>query len=322
MTFGELFSAYRASLGARSSAKRYLDVYKQYFLPWDAREINTITRTEVLYFKQQRQHTPAQCKKGLDIIRQMYNWARNTIDPQMMRCIYEGQNPAEGITPPASLRRERLMDLSEIKALLASLDLLSLKYQAFLMTRLLAAGRIKELCEMRRDCVNLDSGKWFKAKTKTGLPQFMHIPTRALHYLRMLPVEGEYFFMGKYGHPLHPESARKVWGRFRLHINMPDVWLLDFRRTLASYLYMQQKADDLLVKAVLNHYDPRPVAIYTRLDFDYLKDVMERYAEWIWALRPMEDGLSPPLEASGSVPGCPPTRTLVTLPPPAKEIEV
>lgn len=311
MTFGELFSAYRTSLGTRSSAKRYLDIYQQYFKAWDAREINTITRSELLYFRQRYQHTPEQCRKGLGLVRQMYNWARNTIDHHTMRCFYEGQNPAEGISPPASIRRERLMDLSEIKSLLASLDLLSLKYQAFLMTRLLAAGRIKELCEMRRDCVNLDTGKWFKAKTKTGLPQFMHIPMRALVYLRMLPVEGEYFFMGAYGRPLQPESARKIWARFRLHLNMPDVWLLDFRRTLASYLYMQQKADDLLVKAVLNHYDPRPVAIYTRLDFDYLKDVMERYAEWIWALR---DGLSPPLNVIRDVDGCSHPRPLITAP--------
>ncbi len=318
MTFGELFSAYRAALGTRSSAKRYLDIYKQYFLPWDAREINTITRVELLYFRQQCQHTPAQCRKGLGLVRQMYNWARNRIDHQTMRCLFEGQNPAVGITPPASIPRERLMDLSEIKALLASLDVLTLKYQAFLMIRLLAAGRIKELCEMRRDCVNLDSGKWFKGETKTGRPQFMHIPMRALVYLRLLPVEGEYFFMGAYGRPIQRESVRKVWARFRLHLNMPDVWLLDFRRTLASYCYMVAKCDDLTTKALLNHYDSRPVAIYTRLSYDYLKEIMEAYAEWIWALKPMEDSLSPPQDTIGAVGGCIHSRPLITTPPPSK----
>lgn len=318
MTFGELFSAYRASLGTRSSAIRYLYIYRQYFTRWDAREINTITRSELLFFRQEYSHTPEQCRKGLGLVRQMYNWARNTIDSKTMRCLYEGMNPAEGITPPASIRRERLMDLSELKALLASLDFLSPKYQAFLLTRLLAAGRIKELCEMRRDCVNLHSGKWFKPHTKTGRPQYMHIPSHALDYLRALPIEGDYFFMGAYGRPLQPESARKIWARFRHHLNMPDVWLLDFRRTLSSYLYMELKADDTLVKAVLNHYDPRPVAIYTRISFDYLKEVMERYAAWIWALKP-SDGLSPPLQLSRTVQGCTPTRPLVISPPPAKE---
>jgi len=318
MTFGELYSAYSASLGQRHSVIRYRYIYQQYFRPWDAREINTITRSEILYFRQQYQHTPEQCRKGLGLVRQMYNWARNVIDPKTMRCLYEGENPAWKVTPPPSIAREPVMDVSEIKAILANLDLLPLKYQALLLVRLLAAGRIKELCEMRRDCVNLETGKWFKGQTKTGRPQFMPIPIRALIYLRMLPVEGDYFWMGAYGRPLQVQSARKVWQRFRLHLNMPDVWLLDFRRTLASYLYMQQKADDTLVKAVLNHYDPRPVAIYTRLDYDFLKEVMERYAEWIWSLKPMEDGLSPPLNEIGSVPGCPPTRTLVTTTHPTK----
>ncbi len=320
MTFGELFSAYRDSLGNRPSAKRYLDIYRQYFTQWDAREINTITRSELLFFRQQYQRTPEQCRKGLGLVRQMYNWARNRIDPKTFRCLYEGENPAHGITPPASIPRERLMDLSEIKAMLASLDSLTLKYQAFLMTRLLAAGRITELCQMRRDCVSL-AGKWYKGQTKNNRPQYMHIPSLALAYLQALPVEGEYFFMGAYGNPLQPGSARKIWGRFRLHLNMPDVWLLDFRRTLASYLYMQLKADDTLVKAVLNHYDPRPVAIYTRLDYDYLKEVMERYAEWIWSLKP-SDGLSPPQEASEirAVNGCTHPRPLAIMPPPAKEI--
>jgi len=318
MTFGELFSAYRASLGTRHSATRYRYIYQQYFRAWDARDINTITRTEMLFFKQQHSHTPEQCRKGLGLVRQMYNWARNTIDPNMMRCIYEGANPALGITPPPAIARERVMDLSEIRVMLANLDLLRLKSQALLIVRLLAAGRIKELCEMRRDCVNLETGKWFKGQTKTNRPQYMHIPMRALVYLRQLPIEGEYFFMGAYGRPMQAESARKIWARFREEIGMRDIWLLDFRRTLASYLYMEMKADDTLVKAVLNHYDPRPVAIYTRISYSYLADVMEKFAEYIWALKPMEDGLSPPEEIR-AVNGCTHPQPLATTPHPTQE---
>jgi integrase len=139
----------------------------------------------------------------------------------------------------------------------------------------------------------------------------MHIPMRALVYLRQLPIEGDYFFMGAYGRPLLAESARKVWVRFRLHLGMPDVWLLDFRRTLASYCYMVAKCDDLTTKALLNHYDPRPIAIYTRLSYDYLKEIMEAYAEWMWALHPMKHGLSPPHETIRAVKGGTPPRPLV-----------
>lgn len=146
MTFGELFSAYCASLGARSSAKRYLHIYKQYFIAWDAREINTVTATEILYFRQRCTHTPEQCRKGLGLVRQMYNWARNTIDPQTMRCMYEGANPAAGVKPPPRISRERVMDRAEIRIVLANLYLLSQKHEALLLARLMTPCRIKELC--------------------------------------------------------------------------------------------------------------------------------------------------------------------------------
>ena len=139
---------------------------------------------------------------------------------------------------------------------------------------------------MRRDAVNLDSGKWFKRLTKTGRPQFVLIPRQALDYLRQLPHEGDYFFMGVYGRPLQRESARKVWATLRRDLGMADVQLLDFRRTLASYLYTEIRADELTAKAVLNHYDGRPVAVYTRLNYDRLAEIIQQYADWIWQLHP------------------------------------
>ena len=74
---------------------------------------------------------------------------------------------------------------------------------------------------------------------------------------------------------------------------MSDLWLLDFRRTLASYLYNEIKADDLTAKAVLNHYDSRPVAIYTRLNFEKISEIIQSYADWMWALKPAETHAEP-----------------------------
>jgi integrase len=320
MTFGELFSAYRASLKPSSdSFIRYLYIYKQYFKKWDGREINTITKTEILLFRQTYQHTPEQCRKGLILVRAMYNWARNTIDPHAMRCMYEGQNPAADVKPPKRIARERVMDRAEIKLILANLDLLSIKHQALLVARLMTPCRIKELCEMKRDDVT-PSGKWTKYKTKTGRPQVVHVPHIVMEYLRALPHEGEYFFMGKYGHPLKPESARKTWRRFSDALGMRDVWLLDFRRTLASYCFMEiEGCSELTIKGLLNHYDSRPLAVYTRLSYDYLAEIIEKFSLWIWKLKPMEDGLAPPLPVIGDVPGCPPTRPLVTTTHPEEE---
>lgn len=142
---------------------------------------------------------------------------------------------------------------------------------------------------MRRDSVNLESGKWFKRTTKNGRPQYVLIATQALPYLRQLPPAGEFFFQGAYQRPIQRESVRKIWSLYRSTIGLADVQLLDFRRTLATYLYTELQADELTVKALLNHYDGRPVAVYTRLNYDRLAEITQRYADWIWSHLPQED---------------------------------
>lgn len=288
LTFGALLLAYLDWLGSRPSARKYRQVYQQYFerSPLHGRPAESITRHDVLRFKQQYEATPAQCSKGIGLIKQAYQWGLDRIDPDTLLPYYEGQNPAWRISKHDSFSRERLLDQSEIRLLLHSLDFLSLKYQAFFLARLLTPCRITELCTMRRDAVDLESGKWFKRLTKNGRPQYVLIPRQARALLCRLPNEGDYFFVGAYRRPLQPESARKVWARFRTDLRLLDVQLLDFRRTLASYLYTEIKADELTAKAVLNHYDGRPVAVYTRLNYDRLAEIIQAYADWVCTLAP------------------------------------
>lgn len=288
ITLGDIILGYLAYLEPRPSAVKYRQVYRQYFdcPAWRDRPAHSITRHDILLFKQTLHATPAQCSKGIGLIKQAYQWAMDRIDPTTRLPYYDGQNPAWRISKHDSFARERIMDRAEIRLLLHSLDFLNLKYQAFFVARLITPCRIKELCEMRRADVDLQTGKWFKRITKNGRPQYVLIPRQAVAYLRQLPIEGEYFFLGAYGRPLQPESARKIWSTFRADLKMADVQLLDFRRTLASYLYTEIHADELTAKAVLNHYDGRPVAVYTRLNYDRLADIIQRYADWIWQLHP------------------------------------
>lgn len=287
LTFGRMLESYIESLGARPSAEKYRQIYYQLFAgkPLANRPASSVTRHEIQLFRQQHEATPSHCRKAMQLIGQAYNHALRTVDARTALPLYDGPNPASGIRKPSVRSRERVMHRSEITLLLESLEFLSAKYQAFFVTRLLTPCRLKELCAMRRDAVDLTTGKWFKQITKNGRPQYTLIPRQALVYLDRLPVEGEYFFMGTNGRPLVREAARKIWGALRQDLRMTDVQLLDFRRTLASYLYAEVKADDLTAKAVLNHYDGRPVAIYTRLNFDQIAGLIQQYADWVWALK-------------------------------------
>lgn len=294
MTFGELLNRYIASLGGRPSKAKYSQLQKQMFSDpqWHEREADAITRYDLLLLKQQLASTPSHANKVLGLVKQAYVWGSNTIDPQARRPVYDGPNPASTIRGFTCKSREVLMDHAQLRLILSSLDFLDPKYHAFFTLRLLAPGRIKELCDMRWEHVDLTTGKWLKPKTKNGRQHIVPLPTQAIAALEAFrladppPADNPgYVFKGVYGRAIQPESVRKVWSRFRLDLHMEKIWLLDFRRTLASYLYTVVKADDMLVKAMLNHYDGRPSAVYTRLSFDFLAPIMQRYADWMWTFK-------------------------------------
>lgn len=296
MTFRELLDRYIDSLAGRPAQRDYQQIQAQFFdgAEWRDRAASDITRYDVLLLVQSLAATKSHANKVLGLIRQAYYWASNTIDPEAKAPLYDGPNPAEKVKRYACKSREVLMDFSQLRRLVSSLDFLCPKYLTFFTMRILAPGRIKELCETRWADLNLDAGTWTKHHTKTDRKQIVPLPTQAVAALRRFadisrdPYTGQmpvYVFQGHYGKPLLPESARKVWAGFRKDLQMEQIWLLDFRRTLASYVYMHVKADEMLVKAILNHYDSRPCAVYTRLAFDFLAPIMQGYADWVWSFK-------------------------------------
>lgn len=296
MTFGELLNRYIVSLSGRPAQRDYQQLQAQFFdgAEWRDRPAEAITRYDVLLLVQSLAATKSHANKVLGLIRQAYYWGSNTIDHAAKAPLYDGQNPAEKIKRYATKSREVLMDFSQLRRLVSSVDLLCPKYSTFFTLRILVPGRIKELCDARWTDMSLEAGTWTKHHTKTDRKQIVPLPTQAirtLHMFRAMSVDTyngtlpEYIFQGHRGRPLLPESARKMWAGFRADLKMEDIWLLDFRRTLASYVYMHVKADEMLVKAILNHYDSRPCAVYTRLAFDFLAPIMQGYADWVWAFK-------------------------------------
>ena len=284
MTFDELAQAYLSiRLLNRPTQPEYRHLYRRHFANprWGGQRAVTITRFQVMELNQSFIDSPNYGNKVVGFVSRVYTWAQNTINPETHRPYYDGANPAMGLTRHVCCARERVMDHAELATLLQSIDELSLKYQAFFLARLLVPCRITELCQMQRASV-APTGKWTKSTTKNGRPHTIYIPRQVMHALSILPWEGEYFFTGHYNRPLTPGAARRIWSRWRANLKLTNLWLLDFRRTLATYLYRVMKVDDLTAKAVLNHYDGRPVAIYVRLDYDYLAGILQQYADWVW----------------------------------------
>ena len=313
MTFGELLDRYIDSLAGRPAQRDYQQLQAQFFdqAEWRDREAEAVTRYDVLLLVQSLSATKSHANKVLGLIRQAYYWGSNTIDHAAKAPLYDGPNPAEKIKRYATKSREVLMDFSQLRRLVSSFDFLNLKYRTFFTMRILAPGRITELCGTRWGDLDLMAGKWTKHHTKTDRKQIVPLPTQVVTILRAFAEHSrdpytsqipEYVFQGHCGRPLLPESARKVWAAFRADLQMEEIWLLDFRRTLASYVYMHVKADEMLVKAILNHYDSRPCAVYTRLAFDFLAPIMQGYSDWVWSFKQevSDESLSRPLQSEST----------------------
>lgn len=296
VTFGALIERYLAWLGGRPSAVRYRQLYRQYFYAtrWRDCPADQVPRAELIVWKEDHEQCPSTCRKALQLIGQAYRWGANTVNRDTMQVLYVGPNPVEGIRKPGSTSREVKMDRRELRLFLDGVEFLPMKARAFLMTRLLAPNRIEEICTMRVTDIDLSTGKWIKPDTKTGKPHTIYLPTQVrvllAAHLSNRPVPNDYVFDGLYGRPIKRESMRKVWAELREQIGLEHIQLLDFRRTLASYLYAEIKADRLLAKAVLNHYDGDPTAIYVRLDFDKLATIIQQYADWVCALQTPHGG--------------------------------
>ena len=333
LTFQKLCDAYLASLQGRPSARRYRQVYRQHLQPWGSHFAHDLTRRQILKFQQERPMPLEQMRKALGLIRQAYKWAGRTLNPVTDDLYYGGPNPAIGLQITPADSRERLASHEELIKILRELPYLHPRHAAFFAVRLTAPSRIAELdatepghfrrCEMVPGYPG--AAIWSKYITKNGKAQNIYVAPQAMKYLDALPWSGKYFFQGAHGQHWTEGTARKAWWELMAHLNIGTdcprhcqkhdsdarqkpcqcLQLLDIRRTLASYLYRlhrRQDVDDLTIKALLNHYDGRPVAIYTRLDLEYLSKILQGYADWLWNLPgtiPEPEGrldLVPPLD--------------------------
>lgn len=285
---------YLGSLVGRPSHRRYTQVYEQIIKPAFGHHLaRELTRLHMIRLSQQ-QIPPEQKRKAIGLIRQGFRWASSTINPDTGELYYEGINPAADLRLKRNPPRERMATTEELTLIMSELPYLKRMrplHAAFFAIRLAAPCRISELTKAQPrhwtpvQFVQNPGSWWHKPTTKNGTPHTVYVPWQAMQYVHW---EGEYCFPGKHGH-WSEYTAHTAWVRWMKELKIEHLQLLDIRRTLASYLYKlnrRQEVDDLTIKALLNHYDGRPVAIYTRLDREYLAKILQGYADWLWRLGP------------------------------------
>lgn len=294
MEFQALAQAYLTRhLSKKSSYKSYQGIYNQFFAGWTQHP----TRKEIRAWFESIEKTPCRANKALGFLKAMYRWAT-------IRELWEGENPARDIVRFKTYSRERTFTNTELSKLLLYLEFTQQKLAALLTLILCTGCRVGEARAMKWAYLDFESGCWFKPTTKNGMSQRLPIPRQALEALKLLPRTDEvYVFPGYYAHCWSRPGVEKAWRKFSKEIGLGGLNLHDFRRTVATKIYEHEK-DELLVKAVLNHYDGRPIAVYIRQQFDRIATALQANADRFFALK--YDAI-PDIRPSVSVPVQSPT---------------
>ncbi|MFO0773693.1 MAG: site-specific integrase [Nitrospiraceae bacterium] len=278
MTLPEMIEHYFTEhLQFKSSFPYYQRLYRQHFSSW--RDHPTPNQLRLWHLS--KRSTPSHANKGLGFLRAAYSWG-------IVNGYWFSPNPATGIRRYPSQSRERVMTDREVAVLRAALPSISLKVRAFFTLLLLTGCRMSEARVMRHTDVDED-GRWIKRRTKNGRGQALYIPTQARSLMAQIPQAGEFVFMGCYGRCWSSAAVEKSWGQFRRALGLHDVWVHDFRRTLASRLY-NMTGNIELVKACLNHYDGSPTATYVRLQYDKLAATLQAHADSLFGVPRATDG--------------------------------
>jgi integrase len=193
-------------------------------------------------------------------------------------------NPARGVRRHSTHSRERVFSDVELMQLFTYQEFCYQKLSTFITVLLCTGCRMSEARLMQWAHVDLEQAVWRKPTTKNGMAHRLPLPTQALQAIQAMPREGDYVFMGIYGHCWSRCGVEKAWSLFRKVPNLESLRLHDFRRTVASRIYEQTK-DEKLVKAIINHHDNTMSGVYIRLQYERLAEALQAHADAIWRLR-------------------------------------
>lgn len=254
-------------------------ILESYVLPrWGARPASGVTARDVRELLDEivARGASIQANRTFALVRRVFNWA-SAPDRAL---VPQGYNPCRGLERPAAERqRERVLDLTEIRALWNALD--GRADAALIRLHLLTAQRDGELRAMAWRDVDLDGGWWTipASRAKNGRSHRVPLSAMAVSVLRELPRLEAWVFPSRRGSG-HRGRPYKLLARLRRASGVADLRPHDLRRTVASHMTSMGIPRTTVAK-LLNHADRGVTAVYDRYGYDREK----REAVEAWARR-------------------------------------
>ncbi len=260
---------------------------KKHIVPrWGSRQPESLTRSDVSDLHRDiGENARVEANRVVAVIQTMYNFAADE------GIVEDGLNPASKVKKFSEGSRERWLREDEIPRLAASLDEVDNPHmRTVFWMLLLTGGRRNEMLEARWEHVDLDRRELFFPDTKNGTDHTVPLSDPAVELLEELPRENgnPYIFPSPRVDGQHIVNINDAWHRIRKRADLDDVWIHDFRRTVASWL-AQAGYSMLVIKKLLNHAVRGPTGIYARMDPEAVRKAVDEYGGRLMAAAESED---------------------------------
>lgn len=255
LTLGELFEEYlnRHLKKSRKTWETVIVVFNRYFASWKNYRLSTITRTDVekLHASIGENSGKYAANRALDLLKAIYNkgirWQ-----------LYDGNNPAVGISEFTEQPRERVLQPNEMERFFQAVDQEQDRdFKDFIRLCLWTGQRKSNVLAMRWEDIDFKGHTWTipgeKMKNNQSLRLALSETELQILKARHKKPLGEWVFpgTGRTGHFVEP---KRLWSKLLERAKIQDLHIHDLRRSLASYM-ANAGADVSLIKSALNHKD-------------------------------------------------------------------
>lgn len=243
------------------------------------REVET---ADVDRLHQDLKRTPYNANRTLGLLKAMFGKA------EVWKLIGHGQNPASAVTPFREQKRQRFLDLDELRRLMRTLAEMeregdiSSGAAAIYRLLVLTGARLNEIRTLRWADVKHDQGLILLQEHKADDKGAKTIPLNepALRLLDNLPRTpgNPYVFAGDKDKPI--VNLQKPWRRVRKRADLDGLRIHDLRHSFASFA-LRRGASLPEVGGLLGHRSLQATATYAHLATDPLKAASKAVGELI-----------------------------------------
>jgi len=274
LSLGEIFERYIDEY-AQHHCTTWQDTrknFQRYFGVWLSRSADSITRAEVqqhmnVLGKDRGHHT---ANRAFDDLRAVYSWGTKY-------GYFTATNPCIAITKFKTRSRERFIRPDEFTEFLEKLKTESnIDIRDYIYLSLLTGARQANVLAMRWDQIDFELHLWHIPITKNKESQTLPLTELAIRLLedrheRRESDEWVFPSNSASGHIVEPKAG---WRKFLDRTKLKDLRMHDLRRTLGSYMAMNNQSLQIIGKA-LGHKSTTATQIYSRLAADPIKQAME-----------------------------------------------